>query len=155
MKKKNAVSDFTSERNAMLLAHFRKQLALQSQITVDKAFKGAADSAAPRFWVSETRAAVVIGRMLKEGENAIAGMYEEKKEMYREIFRRVKELKKEMPDAPVCDLVWEVVNQPAPKSYMSWQRAKRVIYAKIKSNREERKAAAYLNKTVQSKEILR
>ncbi len=146
MKKSKSVSDFTSERNATLVQHFRKQLAQQSRIDLDKAFKGAAEQPAPRFWVSELRAAVVIATLLKaekrggeEGaERILAEMYEEKREMYREIYRRVKQLKELRPDAPVCELAEEVVNTPAPRSYISWHRAKRVIYAEKRRSRLER-----------------
>ena len=146
MKKRKSVSDFTSERNAMLVEHFKKQIAKQSKVDLEKAFKGAAEQPAPRFWVSEHRAAVVIAALLKaekendhsEVERIFGDMFEEKREMYREIFRRVKALKEERPDAPVCELVEEVVNQPAPHNYMSWHRAKIVIYAEKRRARLER-----------------
>lgn len=146
MKKKNSVSDFTSERNAMLVEHFKKQIARQSKIDLEKAFKGAVEQPAPRFWVSELRAAVVIAALFKaekendhsEVERIFGEMFEEKREMYREIFRRVKALKERLPDAPVCELVEDVVNQPAPHNYMSWQRAKTVIYAEKRRRRLER-----------------
>lgn len=138
MKKKNSTSEFTSQRNAVLVDHFRKQLALRSQICLDKAFKNAVVQEVPRFWVSEQRAAVVISRMLK-GETDLSGMYEEKRAMYEEIFRRVSELKELNPQSPVCDLVYEVVNQSAPRSFISWQRAKNIIYAERKRRRMERR----------------
>lgn len=122
----------------MLIANFHRHLARQSQITLDKAFKGAVGDEAPRFWVSEHRAAVVIARMLK-GEADLSAMYEEKREMYLEIFRRVLILREKLPDAPVCQLVEEVVNQSAPCSYMSWQRAKSIIYKERRRRRLERR----------------
>lgn len=126
MKKKNSVSEFTSERNAILVEHFRRQLATQSKIDLQRVFKGVVDQPAPRFWVSETRAAVIISKLLK-GEDPLADMYQQKREMYLELFSRVKELLNVLPDASITDLVFEAVNQPAPKSYMSWQRARDVI----------------------------
>lgn len=138
MKKKNSTSDFTSERNAALVAHFHRQLALQSRISLDKAFQGAVAQEAPRFWVSSHRAAVVIARMLK-GEADLGSMYEEKKRMYLEIFRRVVILREENPDSSIFDLVDEVVNQAAPCSYMSWQRAKGIIYSERRRRRLERR----------------
>lgn len=132
MRKKNSVSDFTSERNAMLTAHFKRQLAAQSRIDLRRAFKGAADQPAPRFWVSETRAAVVIARLMR-GEEILDDMYKEKKEMYLEILRRVRELHEKYPEISVADLVADVVNQRAPRSYISWQRAKTIIYNERRS----------------------
>lgn len=170
MKKQNSISEFTSERNASLLDNFRKNLAAQSRISINTAIKGAAQAPAPRFWVSEQRAAVVIGRMLradhliyggrrnkckdgddpkrkdrldlnvscKGSEDILNEMYEEKREMYREIYQRVKELLANSPEMPVCDAVFEVVNQEAPRSYMSWQRAKGIIYSERRRRRLER-----------------
>ncbi len=138
MKKRNSISEFTSERNAALVANFHKQLARQSRIDLERAFKDAVAQEAPRFWVSEHRAAVVIARMLK-GEEDLSRMYEEKRAMYQEIFRRVKALRKKRPEAPVSELVEEVINAPAPSSYMSWQRAKGIIYAEKRRRRPERR----------------
>lgn len=162
MKKKNSISDFTSERNAILLANFHRQLALQSKIDLERAFKEAAERPAPRFWVSETRAAIVLARMLRTFDNTVrasrnaslvtgglitlpdpieaadevvADMYEEKRAMYRELFRRVLKLRTKMPDASLYDLAFEAVNSPAPRSYLSWQRAKIVIYNERKRKR--------------------
>lgn len=64
MKKKNSVSEFSSERNLRLLEIFRKHLAARSQDAAEKAFGLAASTPAPRFWVSESRAAAVVGRLL-------------------------------------------------------------------------------------------
>lgn len=132
MRKKNSVSDFTSERNATLTAHFKRQLATQSRIDLRRAFQGAAEEPAPRFWVSETRAAVVIARLLR-GEEVLNDMYKEKKDMYLEILRRVRELHEKHPEITVADLVADVVNQKAPRSYLSWQRAKTIIYNERRS----------------------
>ncbi len=147
MKKKNSVSDFTSERNAALVANFRKNLVAQSQISIDSAIKGAAQAPAPRFWVSEQRAAVVIARMLKAdlaspeaSEAILQTMFEEKREMYREIYARVKALMESRPFMGMTEAVIEVINQPAPRSYMSWQRAKGVIYSESRRRRLERSA---------------
>lgn len=147
MKKKNSVSDFTSERNAALVANFRKNLVAQSQISIDSAIKGAAQAPAPRFWVSEQRAAVVIARMLKAdlaspeaSEAILQTMFEEKREMYREIYARVKALMESGPQMGMTEAVIEVINQPAPRSYMSWQRAKGVIYSESRRRRLERSA---------------
>ena len=137
MKKQNSTSDFASERSEWLIARFRQQLARQSQISLVKAFHEATLQEAPRFWVSEQRAATVISRMLK-GETDLSDMYEEKREMYLEIYRRVKKLREERPGAHVGDLVFEVINQTAPRSYMSWQRAKTLINAERKRRRKER-----------------
>lgn len=138
MKHKNSVSDFTSERNVFLLNRFREQLASQSKISLSNAFEGAAAQPAPRFWVSEARAAAVIGKFLR-GEDPTACMYDEKREMYREIWQRFLALRGENPDESIGKLVFTIVNSPAPRSYMSGARAKIVIYGQ---KRQERRAKA-------------
>jgi hypothetical protein len=135
MKKKHSTSEFTSERNTVLLNHFRKALVADSQRAVARAFKEAAGTPAPRFWVSEARAAHIIGRMLA-GDDPTRKMFEEKRAMYREIFARFMRLRAERPEATIYELVFEVVNQPAPSSYISWQRAKSVIYAEYRRRRK-------------------
>ncbi len=136
MKKKNSVSEFSDQRNRTLLQNFRKALAEQSRASMTKAFKLAADAPAPRFWVSDTRAAVVIAKMIA-GENPTESMNPEKKEMYEELFRRFLELRKVRPDESIGSLVFEVVNQAAPRSYISPKRAQSIIYkAKILKRQE-------------------
>ncbi len=138
MKHKNSVSDFTSERNEFLLNRFREELARQSQISLEKAFKVAADAPAPRFWVSEARAAAVIGHMVR-GKDVTASMFGEKRRMYEEIYRRFSMLRRERAGSTIAELVFEVVNQEAPCSYLSEDRARVVVYAEKRRRRMERR----------------
>lgn len=138
MKKIHCYSEFTSERNLHLIENFRKVIASQSKIAMQKAFSLAADAPAPRFWVSEPRAAYVIGRMLA-GCDPTSRMTPEKREMYTEIYARFLRLREHCPQASIYELVLEVVNQPAPRTYMSWQRARSVINEQKRMIREERR----------------
>lgn len=126
MRKKNAISEFSDQRSRMLLQNFRESIATQSKISFKRAFKEAAEAPAPRFWVSEARAVRVISMMLK-GDDALSGMRPEKRAMYEEIFRRVQEKKKQNPGAVLGDIVFEIVNSEAPRSYIDWQWAQRLI----------------------------
>lgn len=136
MRKKNSKPEFSSERNELLLRHFRESLARQSVISAERAFGDAANAPAPRFWVSEARAIRVINAMLK-GQDPTPDMYPEKREMYQEIFRRVLLMKRQNPEMSTPDIVFTVVNNPAPKSYLSWQRTRQLI---VRTRR-----AVYLN----------
>lgn len=138
MRKPNSIPEFGDQRNRFLLESFRASIAAQSRIAVNNAFKTAAGAPAPRFWVSEARAAAVVGKMLS-GEDPTLSMYEEKREMYREIFRRFSILRGERPEASIYELVFEVVNQEAPRSYMSWHRARVLIYEQRARLRKERR----------------
>ena len=81
---------------------------------------------APRFWVSEARATAVI-KMMWEGKDPTDGMIPEKRKMYREIFNRVKRLHEEEPATLLGDLVFRIVNEEAPSSYISWLSVKEIV----------------------------
>ena len=132
MRKKNSLSEFGSQRSKLLLENFRRSIVTQSQISFKKAFHDAANAPAPRFWVSEARATRVVAMMMK-GENPLEGMRKEKREMYLEIFRRVNEMKDKRRGDSLGDLVFEVVNSEAPKSYLDWQWAQRLILKEKKA----------------------
>lgn len=126
MKKPNSTCEFNSERSELLLRNFRESIARQSQISLAKAFREAVDAPAPRFWVSEARAMRVVSLLIK-GIDATEGMLPEKREMFLEIFRRVKEIKNRNPFMPLGDIVFEVVNSPAPRSYITPAYAAKII----------------------------
>lgn len=126
MKKPNSICEFAAERSNFLLQNFRESIARQSIISIKKAFNDAAEAPAPRFWVSEVRATKVILQLLK-GHDATDGMLPKKREMFLEIFRRVKKLHEANPATPVGDLVFEVVNSEAPSSYLTLHHAGRLI----------------------------
>lgn len=126
---KHRIKDFSTQRSELLLKNFRESLARQSVISIKRAFHEAASAPAPRFWVSEARATRIISAMMKGGDPT-EGMYEEKKKMYQEIYRRVKEIRKRNPSRPLGDIVFEVVNSEAPSSYLSAFRAGRIISSK-------------------------
>lgn len=129
MRKKNSKLEFSSERSELLLKNFRESLARQSRISTMKAFQDAADAPAPRFWVSEARAMRIIAPMMNGDFSLLEGMQAEKRKMYEEIFRRVKARKELHPEEPLGDIVFEVVNSPAPCSYMTADRTKRLVNA--------------------------
>ena len=126
MRKKNSNAEFASERSELLLRNFRESIRRQSIISAKRAFCEAADMPAPRFWVTEARATRIIRGMIR-GEDPTDGMNIEKKAMYQEIFNRVMKMKKENPEMAIGDIVFTVVNNPAPHSYLSWQRARGII----------------------------
>lgn len=128
MKKKNSRCEFASERSELLRRSYRESLARQSKISIAKAFQDAVEAPAPRFWVSEARAMRIIKMMLK-GEKVLDGMHSKKQQMYEEIFRRVKVMMEEHPEMPLGDVVFEVVNSPAPESYITGFYAAKVVKA--------------------------
>ena len=131
MKKPNCKCEFANQRSELLLKNFRESISRQSRISAAKAFHEAATCPAPRFWVSEARATRIIGLMLK-GENVLSGMHSKKQEMYREIYKRVRSILDRNPGMPLGDVVFEVVNSPAPESYLTFRYAGKLISSQKK-----------------------
>ncbi|MDE5875600.1 MAG: hypothetical protein K2G69_07205 [Muribaculaceae bacterium] len=142
MKKKNSLSEFHQERRDFLLRNFREAIARQSEIDRNKAFHIVASAPAPRFWVSESRAAAVIGKILA-GSDPTESMVAEKREMFMEIFRRFSRRRSLDGEATISDIIFDVVNEAAPRSYLSWQTIRSLIYEemRIRRKRLERKHA--------------
>lgn len=119
-------SDYSSERSQALLRNFRESLARQSQISTKRAFQEAADAPAPRFWVSEARACRIVSSLMK-GIDLTEGMHPLKRKMFLEIYARCIKIKNLHPETPLGDIVFEVVNNPAPSSYLTWHSALKII----------------------------
>lgn len=117
MKSFGSVLAFTRERNAALLMAYREQINAAGYIRLNEIGEKIVNSPSPRFWVSEERAAAVVSAIMR-GKPVLEAMRPTKREMFAEIHRRVVALKKEHPDWRLCQLVFKVVNSPAPKFYM-------------------------------------
>lgn len=117
MKSFGSVLSFTSERNEALLKAYREQIAAVKFVRLNEISEKIVNSSAPRFWVSEERAAAVVSAIMR-GKPVLETMRPTKREMFEEIHRRVVALKELHPDWHLCQLVFKVVNSPAPKFYM-------------------------------------
>lgn len=123
MKKRGSVTDFKKERTAEVTKAFREAwICISSSVKGETAkVKTIADMAvkmpASRFWVSEERAANVVSRLLR-GQPATDGMREPKRQMFMEIYRRVRKEMAAHPQRALVDHVCSVINQPAPEFYM-------------------------------------
>lgn len=117
MKSLGSILSFTHERNEALLKEYRRQINLVPVILLREVGKKIVDSPAPRFWVSEERAAAVVSAMMR-GKPILNSMRSTKREMFEEIYNRVLNLKIIHPDWCLSELVCKVVNSPAPKFYM-------------------------------------
>jgi len=73
------------------------------------------------------------------GGNPTLSMNKDKREMYEEIYSRFIALRKTRPDESIYALIFEVVNQPAPRTYLSDERARSVIYEELRKRRLERR----------------
>jgi len=106
-----------------------KSLNTDGQVEAKKIYQLVVDMPSQRFWVSEERAAIVISSMFRG--NKLEHMARKKREMFTEIFRRVKMLKEDYPSMGLFELVATVCSQPAPSFYLTAKTAKVLIY-KIK-----------------------
>lgn len=130
MKYHGCILEFTSQRNVELMMAFHKAINKRVFIDISEISSELVNMPCSRFWVSEERAMVVVAALLK-GKPVLNSMRPTKREMFVEIFNRVLALKKQYPDAPLLELVVNVVNSPAPKFYMTPRSAMETIY-KIK-----------------------
>lgn len=121
-----SILDFTRQRNEDIMRAFRVHLVKAKSIVMPEIFRLVAESPAKRFWVSEERAAVEVSRML--AGKPFSRMRRNKREMFEEIFRRFLLLREVHPEKSVFELVAEVVNQPAPKFYLTPRTVGEFIY---------------------------
>ncbi len=135
MKHKNSVSDFIAQRNREFMRAFRIVVAQQQRFDIRKDFELVVEMPCSRFWVSEERATAIIIAMMQK-KDILKMMHFSKKEMYMEIFRRVVALKEQHPEMKLYDLVFEVVNSPAPKFYYSPRYARDIYYDIRKSGKD-------------------
>lgn len=135
MKNYGSILDFTSQRNADIMRAYHAQLQKAKYILMPDIFEKIAESPASRFWVSEERAAAVINAMLTN--KPLIRMRSNKKEMFDEIFRRFLERRRQYPDMPVLDLVSMIVNEPAPKFYLTPRTVGEYLYRIKNGNYEQ------------------
>lgn len=126
MKYYGSILDFTQERNQELMRVYQEELSKAGYIVMPKIFEQVANSPCSRFWVSEERAAIVISTLL--AGKVIPNMRKNKREMFDEIFRRFLIVREQYPEKSIYALAIMVVNQPAPKFYMTPRTVGELIY---------------------------
>lgn len=129
MKNRGSVFEYARERNDDIMRAYVEQIDSCDRIHLPKVFSRVVDMPSKRFWVSPERASIVMSNMLR-GDN-LSSMRPTKREMFYEIFKRVMELKALYPKKTIYQLTSEVVQQEAPKFYLTAGSAK-VIICKIK-----------------------
>lgn len=105
---------------------FRKIIICADNIRLDTIAHKVVNMPAPRFWVSDKRAAIVVAAMTK-GHAPLAQMNSTKRDMYLEIYRRTMALMRRIPGISLAEAVAEVVSSPAPRFYLTPGSA-RIIY---------------------------
>lgn len=126
MKYYGSILDFTQERNQELMRVYQDKLSKAGYIVMPEIFEQVANSPCSRFWVSEERAAIVISSLL--AGKILPNMRKNKREMFDEIFRRFLIARERYPEKSIYALAIMVVNQPAPKFYMTPRTVGELIY---------------------------
>lgn len=117
MKRRGCTVEYARERNADLLRAIRKCFAQCRHISMPEICAKAVKMPASRFWVSPERACTVVAKL--DAGRPLGAMRSTKREMFKEIHRRVCLLRQSMPSAPLSHLVEIVIHQPAPEFYLA------------------------------------
>lgn len=151
MKYYGSILDFTQERNQELMRVYQDKLSKAGYIVMPKIFEQVANSPCSRFWVSEERAAIVISTLL--AGKVVPNMRRNKREMFDEIFRRFLIVREQYPEKSIYALAIMVVNQPAPKFYMTPRTVGELIY-RIKNGWYDKQFNRYKDYSQVNKEKL-
>lgn len=125
MKKIGNISEHADERADDLLDVYFSYLHACKYVSMPIVFASIVDMPAKRFWVSSSRATVVVSAII-HGDK-LDYMRPNKREMFMEIYRRYLKLRRNDAVSSVARLVQKVVSQPAPKFYISASSAKIII----------------------------
>lgn len=136
MRNQGSVFCYERERNKDLMDAFNRELKYRNYSSINEVWERVANSPSKRFWVSETRAAIVISKM--EHGDLLENATPQRREMYFEIFERYKKIRSEMPEESLQKIVSSVVCSQAPKFYLTPSSIRVIVY-KIQRGWYERK----------------
>lgn len=136
MKNKGSTFEYAKERDNDIMRAYLQLIRECDTIELQNIFRQVVNMPSKRFWVSAERAAIVVSRMMKGDK--LLDMRPTKREMFEEIYRRVMKLK-ESSSASIYELTIEVVQEPAPKFYLTTGSAKVIIYKAKKRWFKDRK----------------
>lgn len=117
MRHKGSDSEFKELRDNEIFTLYRKYLNESPNIVVSRMLVDIVNSPSSRFWITEQRAAIVLGQM-RRGDT-FPDAYPQKRAMYRELYRRAEKIWIDSPSMSVYSVASLVVEQPAPSFYMS------------------------------------
>lgn len=111
--------EYNEERSRDLAKAYHMYVSTHKFIDMGRLYSYLANTEAPRFYVSETRACQVVLAMIDGRNDACRGMRRQKAEMFREIHRRAMAIAKDEPAMTLRAIIHKVIRQPAPRFYMS------------------------------------
>lgn len=125
MKHFGANMEYAEERLRDLMRVYDNYIASCTYIRMPEVYASIVNAPAARFYVSDIRATVVVSALLKD--KPLKRMHPLKREMYEEIARRVVALREDHPEWTLRRLCALVVEQPAPKFYLTPGSAKVMV----------------------------
>lgn len=125
MKNFGSKSEYAHERTRDLLKVYFRYIETCRHISMPDVFKRIVEMPASRFWVSSSRASVVVASIMRGDD--LHYMRSNKREMFLEIYRRVVALRAKQPDLSLPRLIEKVLAQPAPKFYLAPGSARVII----------------------------
>ena len=137
MKKKGSICDYITSRNENLKREFFARLGKNGR-NVSDAINAMTRVPADRFYISEERAIAVLRKLserelrnLREGETRIDSLVKNprKRAMLKEILSRVNcEMKRAESPIFLEDLIFGVIEKPAPAFYLSRASIRTILY---------------------------
>lgn len=137
MKNCGSGFEYARERDDDIMRAYVEQIDSCDRIHLPKVFSRVVNMPSKRFWVSPERASIVVSNMMRGDD--LSKMRPMKREMFMEIYKRVMELRALYPHKSIIRLTTEVVQQEAPKFYLTAGSAK-VIICKVKKQWYARRA---------------
>lgn len=125
MKYFGSTSEHNRERSHELFRTYSRLIENSRHIRANDIFGRVVEMPASRFWVSTSRAAVVMASIMRG--DRLKYMRPNKREMFFEIYRRMCELRQKRSDWSVPRILDVVLAQPAPKFYMAPGSARVII----------------------------
>lgn len=125
MRNRGSCFEYTEERDDDLMRAYKEQISSCDNVYLPSLLARVVKMPSKRFWVSAERASIIISEMRRG--NKLTNMRPTKRAMFDEIYQRVMILKKAHPEQPYSQLVFEVIQEPAPQFYLTPQSAKVII----------------------------
>lgn len=126
MKHKGSVCDFNEERDNELKRVYTRLLVEMRWKNLREVFEAVSKQPASRFYVSELRALTVIKHRERTGMFPV--MNETKQAMFEEIWNRYQYMRKVRPDDSAADIIFDIVNSPAPAFYLTPGSTRTILY---------------------------
>lgn len=122
-KHKGSCVDYADQRDAFLKYVYRKMIAKCRYIRVKEIMALIVKEPAPRYWISEQRATSIVKQYIKgikPPENHSPKLH---KRLYDSLYQRYLQERAKRPDDTIYMIMFDVVNSPAPESFITPQSA--------------------------------